>query len=120
MGWKHVWTLPAVVSVARSDNEKPCQSHCAPSFLLSHKGLEVPCLYSHLVSAPRAGESVEAIHKYLAVGAHPMLSCYTTAGVDKPFFSVAAIASSMATEFSKAVSRTRWADENWLFLVITL
>lgn len=32
-----------------------------------------------------------------------MLTSYTTAGVDRPFFSVAALATSVATEFSKAV-----------------
>ncbi len=64
----------------------------------------MPCLYDHLLNADKIGESVEAIHKYLVVGSHPMLSCYTTSGVNRPFFSVAAIASTMATEFSKAVS----------------
>eukprot|EP01147_Barroeca_monosierra_P010553 gene10553-2678_t len=63
----------------------------------------IPCAYDHLVSPTRGGDVMEPAYMYLVVGDHPMIGVYSTAGSQRPFLSVANVATKVATNFSKAV-----------------
>eukprot|EP00049_Salpingoeca_infusionum_P003555 m.67824 g.67824 ORF g.67824 m.67824 type:complete len:1618 (+) comp12177_c0_seq1:217-5070(+) len=66
-------------------------------------GKSAPVEYDHLISGG-VFDVVEEAATYLVVGSRPIISTYSTLGVDRPFFSVTSFVSSAATDFSKAVS----------------
>eukprot|EP00053_Salpingoeca_punica_P016304 m.153284 g.153284 ORF g.153284 m.153284 type:complete len:1506 (-) comp16937_c3_seq1:961-5478(-) len=64
-------------------------------------GLVLPTAYDHLVTHPE--KQLESIYQYITVGKLPVVAVYTTAGVDRPTFSPAALAASVASKVGSVV-----------------
>eukprot|EP00912_Choanoflagellata_sp_UC4_P002135 UC4_evm5s1353 len=70
-------------------------------------GLRIPCSYDNICLATDVDykarlKETEPVSRYIVVGHHPMIGYYHTLGCDRPFFSVSALASSMASKLTTA------------------